>query len=364
MKRHYIISIAALLVTGLLLYSGLSLNGFAVGAAGQRKSSRKPQVSQRSAKGQIDYSKFSHATKKHQEACNTCHKVPTPGWQKARGFPDIADYPEHEACVSCHRQQFFKGARPVICTVCHTTVSPRSGDRFAFRHPGRQQQFTIEFPHDRHQDIIARLGPRLATEQAPRFLRANFTLAGSGPADQTKTYYNCAICHVPNTKQPIAPPSGWLDAFTPKPDTFKSSPDNHAACFNCHWKRQEPDSDDCAGCHKLVAPYLPTDSVTRISLKFRHAREQHSAECTTCHINITKVASLRGLKPDVPITSCTECHNHQGLRLDVSGELEQLDKNKEFVCAYCHTSSVGRLDAPAGHYLIAERPPIKRKDLK
>jgi len=87
-------------------------------------------------------------------------------------------------------------------------------------------------------------------------------------------------------------------------------------------------------------------------------------ECTVCHINITKAANLRGLKPDVPITSCTECHNKDGLRLDVSRELEAVDKNRQFVCVYCHTSDVGRLDAPASHYLIAGRQPIKRKDVK
>ena len=99
-------------------------------------------------------------------------------------------------------------------------------------------------------------------------------------------------------------------------------------------------------------------------MTFRHKREQHVAECTTCHINITKSATLRGLTPDVPITSCTECHNKDGLRLDVSGELEAVDRNKGFVCVYCHTSNVGRLDPPASHYLIAGREAIKRKDIK
>jgi hypothetical protein len=99
-------------------------------------------------------------------------------------------------------------------------------------------------------------------------------------------------------------------------------------------------------------------------MKFRHTREQHIAECTTCHINITKSSTLRGLAPDVPITACSECHNKDGLRLDVSKELEAIDKNKEFVCSYCHTSDVGRRDPPASHYLIAGREAIKRKDVK
>lgn len=276
-----------------------------------------------------DYSKFSHSTPKHQAACNTCHKIPTNDWSKASAFPDIVDYPDHDACVSCHRPQFFRGARPPICSVCHSKTSPRDDVRYAFRNPASKLQFTIEFPHDRHQDVIAQL----------RF------------AHPPQGYNNCAICHESRTA------------------TFKASPEDHSSCFNCHWKSQEPVAANCNGCHKLATtPYVLADSPVRISAKFIHEgggeRNQHVAECTTCHINITKAASLRGLKPDVPITACTECHNKDGLRQDLNSELISLDKNRAFVCQYCHESSVGRLDPPASHYLIAERPPLKRKDIK
>ncbi len=50
--------------------------------------------------------------------------------------------------------------------------------------------------------------------------------------------------------------------------------------------------------------------------------------------------------------------------VEISSELEAIDKNRDFVCVYCHTSDVGRRDPPASHYLSAERPPIKRKDVK
>src|SRR5262245_44672164 len=98
----------------------------------------------------IDYSKFSHSTQKHKGACNTCHVIPTVNWQKTSGYPDVIDYPGHNACVSCHRAQFFKGAKPPICSVCHTKTSPRDEARYAFRNPNSKLQFTIEFPHDRH----------------------------------------------------------------------------------------------------------------------------------------------------------------------------------------------------------------------
>ena len=267
----------------------------------------------------LSAAQFSHKTEKHKAACNTCHKIK---------FPDIDDYPGHDACVSCHRPQFFRGARPQICSVCHSKTSPRDEARLPFRNPAVKLQFTIEFPHDRHQDVIALL---------------RFSHAPQG-------YNNCTICHGQRTAM------------------FKASPSGHESCFNCHWKSQQPVADNCNGCHKLAAPFTPQAAPERISAKFIHdgggEKKQHVAECTTCHINITKAASLRGLKPDVPITACTECHNKDGLRQDLSKELLALDKDRNFTCVYCHAADVGKLDPPAGHYLIAERPPIKRKDIK
>src|SRR4030095_14858659 len=93
---------------------------------------------------------------------------------------------------------------------------------------------------------------------------------------------------------------------------------NHASCFNCHWSGQEPTRDNCAGCHeKADTPYTPV-APKRMSNKFRHDNgategnpaKNHPAECTTCHINITKSATLEGLKIDVPILpGCADgCH--------------------------------------------------------
>ena len=285
------------------------------------------------AYGAPDYTKFSHSTPKHKSACNTCHKPPTKNWTKASTFPDIADFPDHDACVNCHREQFFRGARPPICAACHSKTSPRDDARYAFRKPASQLQFTIEFPHDRHQDVIA--------------------------------FNPCTICHAQPAVVSTPPAGGWLDAYVPPPPTFKSAPTDHASCFSCHWKSQEPVARNCNGCHKLAAsPYIAAAIPARISLKFMHEgggeKKQHVAECTTCHINITKAATLRGLKPDVPITACTECHNKDGLRQDLNKELIALDKNRAFTCVYCHTSNVGKLDAPASHFLIAQRPQIRR----
>lgn len=309
-----------------------------------------------SAEGAVDYTKFSHSTPKHKSACNTCHKPPTKNWTKASSFPDIADYPDHNACVSCHRPQFFRGARPPICSVCHSKTSPRDDARYAFRKPASNLQFVIEFPHDRHQDVIASL----------RTNRQTSKLLAHAPPQQ---FNNCTLCHAPAPAISTPPAGGWLDAYAPPAATFKAVPADHSSCFSCHWKAQEPVATNCNGCHKLApSPYNSATAPTRISLKFMHdgggEKKQHVGECTTCHINITKSATLRGLKPDVPMTSCTECHNKDGLRQDLNTELAALDKNRAFTCVYCHTSNVGKLDAPASHYLIAQRPPLKRRDIK
>ncbi len=371
---------AFLFVLSLVCFPDLTL-------AQRRTTRRQPRRVTRPA---IDYSKFSHSTDKHKGSCNTCHKVPTRNWQKAGDFPDVADYPDHDACVACHRRQFFRGARPPICTVCHSKVSPRDDARFTFRDPAAMRQFSIEFPHDKHQDVIARTRKPVEPWRQVEFRAASFKFSDGVPGGfvrrvqsnvlaevpspvawksvaqdvKPRTYNNCTICHGSGASNPIAPAGGWIDSFAPDAATFKAVPTSHTACFNCHWKAQPPVSHDCGGCHKPANPYRAIPSPTRISMKFRHGREQHVAECTACHINITKESSLRGLKPDVPITSCTECHNKDGLRLDVAKELQSVDKNPGFVCIYCHTSDVGRLDPPASHYLIAEREPIKRGAIK
>lgn len=321
-----------------------------MGAAFGQRPSRRPAPAATTKAGNAgnkDYSKFSHSTKEHTEGCKTCHKLPTANWQKVRDFPDVADFPDHDACVRCHRAQFFKGAPPVICSVCHTKTSPREGARALFRNPGRPRQFTIEFPHDKHQDVIASLPAR------PRGFFRNASLVKSAHAfdDQTKKYNNCEICHGARTKPPVPPPTGWTDNFVPAGDTFKASPDTHASCFNCHWSGQEPTKDNCAGCHKLSpTPYVPLASPKRFSIRFRHdgggEKKIHPAECTTCHINITKSATLKGLMPDVPIfPSCAQSSCHGPTLVD---EMSKFNKGN-FKCSKCHTSDVGGRKPPNSH---------------
>ncbi len=359
MNRYRLIAITLTVLAGLLLLRSEVFLGDRDVLGQRRKPGTRPTTAART--GRVDYARFSHATKQHQGECKTCHEAPTANWEKVRQFPDVADFPEHSACARCHRQQFFKTAQPIICTDCHTKVSPRDEARFPFRNPAREHQFLTEFPHDRHQDVIA----SLLSGRSPVFHRASFA---SPPLVDERKYYNCVVCHIGKAGEVSAPKSGWPDGFAPAADTFKSVPEGHSLCFNCHWNQQAPTRHDCAGCHKLTSPYSPANAPARKTMRFRHegggSDKNHVSECTACHINITKFATLRGLKPDVPITSCTECHEKDGQRQDVSRELAAIDKNRNYVCTYCHTSDYGKLDPPPSHYLVAQRPVIKRNDLK
>ncbi|MGH9945386.1 MAG: multiheme c-type cytochrome, partial [Pyrinomonadaceae bacterium] len=192
-----------------------------------------------------DRSTFSHATPGHFEDCASCHKIPTLGLRQTPTDyltrSDVEDYPDHDACLNCHRQRyqplFFKGARPVICAICHKgAITPRNELRFAFPKENVKSQFADVFPHDAH----------FVSRSLPRFKR----LLG----DKAKPQDSCAFCHKPNTaefKQAVAgtsaavagAPAAAAETFISKPGAFMTTPQSHASCFDCHWKQGIEGSD-------------------------------------------------------------------------------------------------------------------------
>jgi Cytochrome c7 and related cytochrome c/Class III cytochrome C family len=320
----------------------------------QRRRRRQPARAPASRTPSRDYSKFSHASPTHRrQECSACHDAPTRNWRAASGFPDVSDYPDHASCIRCHRQQFFTGARPPLCTICHTRVSPASDARPVFPKRSTVSQFTVEFPHDKHQDVIASRRPSTQEVGEISFVPASLAVHSQSGDALRKKYNNCAICHETDETPPAAPPGGWRDGFVPASGSFKTVPRTHASCFNCHWKNQEPVADDCAGCHKpALGPRAEAPHFRRISVKFTHTREQHTAECTTCHINITRAGTLRGLQPDVPVNACAGCHKTSTDRTvaTIETELERRKKDAGFTCAKCHTSELGKKSVPPSHY--------------
>ena len=98
-------------------------------------------------------------------------------------FPDVAEFPEHSSCLNCHRQQFFARERPApaICSNCHVNVTPRDTTRFLFPSLGdvtdaTQQtrdfvsEFAVNFPHDKHVDVVGLNPPRFRQDAAAQFV--------------------------------------------------------------------------------------------------------------------------------------------------------------------------------------------------
>lgn len=385
-----------------LLIICLALAGTVTAQTRRRSQTRRTPAQTQAPRGSAaKYSAFLHSSTKHKSLeCGACHKIPT-AWTANRLFPDVADFPDHDACVGCHRPQFFTrqafiGTGPAICTVCHLRAAPREERRFAFGKPNianqpvkpkDERQFKIEFPHDIHQNVIAsfvsppraRGGVRggvalrgnLSPNPSPQVERGIMSLPGhpsprlaslslrsnhrlkSALQDKKPDYNNCSLCHVTDKSLAtvaLPPPNSDPALLSP----FKTMPRTHDACFECHWKAQQPTGANCTGCHKPAETYVASTTPKRISAKFAHegGKGEHLLECTTCHINITRASSLRGLTPDVPINACASCHRDSKSTtypkaVTIETELAQFKKTAN--CTYCHTEDVGKKQPPPSH---------------
>jgi hypothetical protein len=396
--KHRTLTLVTLLVVA---SAALALSRSATHAAARQ---RQRQPARPAA---VDYSKFHHSIPQHQKACDTCHTSPTANWRQARAgdaaFPDITDYPDHDSCLECHRRQFFVGARPAICSVCHVNVSPRAGERFPFENPreafskspkaSRASEFALNFPHDRHQDVMARF-PTPPASRAALFVRASFA-----PQETRPQFDSCTICHQTYEAQGdskdeyvIKPPGELpvndlkIEAFWLKKGMLKSSPTGHASCFNCHYQDggERPLSSDCAGCHKplpagqsaekkppahmdadptnpsakgITDPDVMRDWMRSRVARFRHEQSDHEGQyakygCAYCHITITGNNKISSDTLYVPIQTCatSSCHGGRTSHNIIYREVEQRKKpgGANYQCAYCHIN-YGKDPTPKTH---------------
>lgn len=375
-----------------IVYSSFSDTALAV----QRRRVKKAPRSVSPGKIRIDYSKFSHATHvtKQQLNCSSCHKFPTENWKQVRkgeaAFPDVADFPDHSSCLSCHREQFFARERPapMICSNCHVNVTPRDTARFLFPSLGDvgdalaprrevESEFAVNFPHELHLDVVGLNDRRPVGNSAFRFIDASWRRQKKTPP------LNCPICH--QTYQPqgnsseeyvTKAPANLGDSFWLKKGTFKTVPNAHTGCFTCHNEESgiAPLSGECQVCHKLAGaaklekdfdPVLPvtmeiSDRVMlnrwrrRISAgTFRHEGGAHpDLLCTDCHrpsqMNTADAQTLR-----VSVRSCGGADGcHITPTADEGGILNyEIEKKKEsagFVCTKCHIT-FGKQTIPKDH---------------
>ena len=348
-----------------------------------RRAQRTPRNGVRSRK----YSEFPHDVKAHRIDCASCHKFPSPNWERVRAkdaaFPDITDYPKHESCLNCHRQQFFRGTPPVICSICHVNPGPSDSRRHPFPNPrevfdlsakGKRavSDFAISFPHDKHIDIVS----RRTGQPLDVFVKASWRR----PAAEE----SCSVCH--KTLQPqgdaadeyvTAPPAKLGDAFWLKKGTFKSTPTGHTTCFTCHSADTgiAPAPTDCATCHKIKPPMPESDFDPKLAAAigvtekvvldawkrrdssgtFRHEWSSHADQsCSNCH-NVAAMNTLVASTKKVSITSCNTCHitatSDDGGALNF--EIDARNKNPKFECTKCHVA-FGKKAVPPSHIKAVE----------
>jgi hypothetical protein len=368
---------------------------------------RSPKVAA-SKKPRVDYSRFSHNTHVTQQklACDSCHKFPTKNWKDVRtgdaAFEDVAEFPEHSACLNCHRPQFFARERPApaICSNCHVSVTPRNTSRFQFpslgdvSDPTKKRrdvvsQFAVNFPHDKHMDVIGS-NRRPSGEGMVRFVHAGFQ---KEPPKEESDPKACVICH--QTYQPqgnspeehvTTPPKNLGDGFWLKKGTFKTIPVSHAPCSSCHNTEAgiEPGPAKCDVCHQLLPPqnvaidFDPKLGVTMgitdpmmlnrwkrraSSGTFLHDGGAHPAlSCTTCH-NIPTMTTTDSKSLKVAVKSCGGAEGcHVTATSDDGGalnfEIDQRKTKSDFQCTKCHLV-FGSQPIPPSHAEAIPKPVAK-----
>lgn len=358
-----LIALAVLAAVALIAFFSRYVSSNQVVAAQTRRQQPKTRPKAGTPKRKPVASSFkheSHRAPKTKLLCSNCHTIPareTPDEIAAATKSTIRGFPYHDSCLECHRRtlpQFFSGAAPTICTVCHTRSSPRLSARDVSKFPKQGEEvIEVEFP-------------------------------GYYPHDQRDhKRVNCATCHATDERAYVGIAMGSEAAFKPPEGTFKTSPSSHAACFKCHWQDEKPRKDDCAGCH--LAPNgvalkprnqlsanarewfksWPREWPKRLSIKFNHESKDHDEECTSCH-DLTRIETLDLLKGEVPITTCasSKCHLSPTSRTSISKEMyaeeddiadeksSPLSRLGKHTCTGCHTSAIGSTPPPCSHLLL------------
>jgi cytochrome c7-like protein/class III cytochrome C family protein len=388
---HFIRTLGLILVAlAVCSFGPVSNSSYAVmvRATESRQRVQRPQTRPARPSGarepKVDYTRFSHQLHIVQQKlkCDSCHKFPSKNWKEVRtgneAFPDVTEYPEHQSCLNCHRQQFFARERPVpkICYNCHFNATPAETSRYPFPSLGQKflssakaadfvSDFQVYFPHDKHLDVISKISPW--SDQSGLFVRASFDPRSLRSEDSDPK--SCAVCH--QTYQPqgksddefvIKPPKEIGDSFWLKKGTFKSRPITHADCFTCHNQESElaPLPQNCDACHKLPDKVKPkADFDPQLAVKigsddwwirtawrnrfssgtFRHEVHVEQA-CTKCH-NVNAMSTLDPETLKVGVNSCGGAEGcHVTATSDDGGilnyEMDQRKSNSQFTCVKCH----------------------------
>lgn len=340
----------------------------------QRRARRQPPAQKSAQTSGRDYSVFKHEDHRKGPGgtpmlCSNCHTISSadqPDRINAATKPGIVGFPYHDSCLECHRltaPQFFRSPTPIVCKVCHTRSSPRLtvNDMLSFPKPEevRSRELVGYFSH--------------------------------GIREHKNATRDCSVCHKKDDRTPMAIPDGGNEPpYTPAVGTFKTTILNHASCFqNCHWDKDDPKKDNCAGCHFTNVAWAnrkssqlfpaarelfktwPRAWPNRLSLKFSHESKSHRVEenpdlvCTECHTKIRQSEPLE--VPDVPISTCAKsgCHFDRASRTSIRKEMTAEDddiaegrdndpssRTGQHQCTGCHAGLLGAMPPPCSHYLL------------
>lgn len=410
LKRWLSVGLVACVVAvlGAVTNSGYAITTGETDSHQRMQQPRRQKPTKRSVRPaqRTDYTRFSHQSHvvSQKLSCDSCHKFPSKNWKEVRkgdeAFPDVTEYPEHQSCLDCHRQQFFARERPVpkICYNCHFNATPVETSRYSFPSLGEKflssakaadfvSDFHVYFPHDKHLDVISKdINPKI--EQAGLFLRVSFGRRFSRFQDSDPK--SCGVCH--QTHQPqgksddefvTKPPKNIGDSFWLKKGTFKTRPTTHASCFTCHNQESElaPLPQNCDGCHKLSLPTPQADFDSQLAKTigvndwwsltawgsrlsagaFRH--EAHTdLSCTKCH-NMTAMNTVEFRTLKVPVNSCGGAEGcHVTATADDGGilnyEIDQRKASEKFTCVKCHIV-FGTKPPPASHVEAIQKAAVK-----
>src|SRR6266496_6109204 len=176
-RRHAALAVFVMLA-GLLFICVRVSSSVALELEKRQRQTRHRSSAPPSEKAANKYSNFTHESHgehaKHPQArnlkCSDCHVIPSakePDRVAAATKPTaMLGYPYHDSCLRCHQQQFYRGDRPPICTVCHSRVAVRLTSRDVYpqfpslkRGDVLAREFPGYYPHSLHQSVMARSRP-------------------------------------------------------------------------------------------------------------------------------------------------------------------------------------------------------------
>jgi c(7)-type cytochrome triheme protein len=289
----------------LLMVAGISLCVLGVAkseftAETQRTLSSRRETALLSAIAQgpeLDYSTFKHSSQRHASlACTACH-------QRAANNSPQPLFPGHDACKSCHLNQFLTSSSP-FCVNCHTDVNSGKPPLKNFTDKFKES-FNVKFDHAQHMNSATRPRNGCAACHAGSLNRGTALAIPTGPGAHSQ----CYVCHTPGSKS-----SGGHDLAScgvcHDTKSFARTSTN-AVAFRAsfsHAKHGSRQKLDCGACHTLAAGLAQGKQVS-LPRTAEHFAVSGTQSCLSCH------NGKRSFGGDLAFKDCQRCHAGANFRM-------------------------------------------------